>query len=68
MYLSFDSGTITSNIANIDLEQVIDCFAQEIILLIKKGEKEGNSKSRLGKKKQEKDLYQNVKNISNGKN
>jgi hypothetical protein len=51
MYLSFDSGTITSNIANIDLEQVIDCFAQEIILLIKKGEKEGNSKSRLGKKK-----------------
>jgi hypothetical protein len=32
MYLSFDNATLTSNIANIDLEQIIECFATEIYL------------------------------------
>jgi hypothetical protein len=30
MYLSFDSATLTSNITNIDLQQIIQCFALEI--------------------------------------
>lgn len=30
MYLSFDSATLTSNIANIDLEEIIECYAIEI--------------------------------------
>ena len=34
MYLSFDSGTLTSNIGNIDLEEIIDCFVEEVFRLI----------------------------------
>ena len=30
MYLSFDSATMTSNINNIDLEEIIECFVEEI--------------------------------------
>lgn len=34
MYLSFDSATLTSNIHNIDLEEMIDCFVEEVHRLI----------------------------------
>lgn len=34
MYLSFDSATLTSNITNIDLQQLIQCFALEIKSLL----------------------------------
>ena len=30
MYLSYDTATLTSNICNIDIEEIIDCFAIEI--------------------------------------
>ena len=30
MYLSYDTATLTSNISNIDIEEVISCFAIEI--------------------------------------
>jgi hypothetical protein len=30
MYLSYDTATLTSNIQNIDIEEIIDCFAIEI--------------------------------------
>lgn len=30
MYLSYDTATLTSNIANIDIEEIIDCYAIEI--------------------------------------
>ena len=30
MYLSYDSATLTSNITNIDLSQIIDCLAVEV--------------------------------------
>ena len=30
MYLSYDSATLTSNITNIDLSQIIDCLAIEV--------------------------------------
>jgi hypothetical protein len=30
MYLSYDSATLTSNIANIDIEEIIECYAIEI--------------------------------------
>lgn len=30
MYLSYDTATLTSNIINIDIEEIIDCFAIEI--------------------------------------
>lgn len=30
MYLSYDSATLTSNIANIDIEEIIDCYAIEL--------------------------------------
>ena len=29
MYLSYDTATLTSNISNIDIEEVISCFAIE---------------------------------------
>lgn len=34
MYLSFDSATLTSNIHNIDLQEIIDCFVEEIYRFI----------------------------------
>lgn len=34
MYLSFDSATLTSNINNIDLEEIIDCFVEEIYVRV----------------------------------
>jgi hypothetical protein len=30
MYLSYDTATLTSNISNIDIEEIIDCFSIEI--------------------------------------
>ena len=30
MFLSYDTATLTSNISNIDIEEIIDCFAIEI--------------------------------------
>lgn len=30
MYLSYDSATLTSNIANIDIEEIIECYAIQI--------------------------------------
>lgn len=30
MYLSYDSATLTSNIANIDIEEIIECYAIEL--------------------------------------
>lgn len=30
MYLSYDTATLTSNISNIDIEEIIDCYAIEI--------------------------------------
>lgn len=30
MYLSYDTATLTSNIQNIDIEEVIECYAIEI--------------------------------------
>ena len=30
MYISYDSATLTSNINNIDIEEIIDCYAIEI--------------------------------------
>lgn len=36
MYLSFDSATLSSNINNIDLQQILDCFVDEIFLLMDK--------------------------------
>lgn len=35
MYLSFDSGTITSNITNIDMEEIANCLAIEVLALVK---------------------------------
>ncbi len=34
MYLSFDSVRLTSNIGNIDLEEMIDCFVEEMYVKI----------------------------------
>ena len=34
MYLSYDSATLTSNIKNIDLQQMTQCFASEIIAIL----------------------------------
>jgi hypothetical protein len=34
MYLSYDSATLTSNITNIDLQQINLCLAMEIVNLI----------------------------------
>ena len=30
MYISYDTATLTSNITNIDIEEIIDCYAMEI--------------------------------------
>ena len=30
MYISYDSASLTSNMSNIDIEEIIDCFAIEI--------------------------------------
>ena len=30
MYISYDTATLTSNITNIDIEEIIDCYAIEI--------------------------------------
>lgn len=38
MYLSFDSATLTSNITNIDLQQLTQCLALEIMSLLAKYE------------------------------
>lgn len=38
MYLSFDSATLTSNIINIDLDQMIQCLAIEVNQMIVEGE------------------------------
>lgn len=37
MYLSFDSATLTSNIINIDLHQMIECLAMEVKALVAQG-------------------------------
>lgn len=34
MYLSYDSATLSSNIKNIDLQQMTHCFAMQIISLL----------------------------------
>ncbi len=34
MYLSYDSATLTSNITNIDLQQINLCLAMEIVSLL----------------------------------
>lgn len=41
MYLSFDSATMNSNITNIDMQQMIDCLALEVVHLIEKSEVKG---------------------------
>ena len=30
MYLSYDTSTLTSNISNIDIEEIIECYAIEL--------------------------------------
>lgn len=49
MYLSFDSATLTSNIINIDLQQLTKCFAMEIMHLIEKYEVEDLAKTNSNK-------------------
>lgn len=34
MYLSYDSATLTSNIHNIDLQEMTDCLVEEVYGLI----------------------------------
>lgn len=49
MYLSFDSATLTSNIINIDLHQMIECLAMEIKCLVAEGEVTNLAKSNADK-------------------
>lgn len=49
MYLSFDSATLTSNITNIDLHQMIECLAMEVRYLITHGEVNNLAKSNVDK-------------------
>ena len=47
MYLSFDSVTLTSNINNIDLEEIINCLVEEVYMKIDQTLKKKQNISKL---------------------
>ena len=48
MYMSFDSGKLTSTLINIDIEEMCFCFACAVLKHIERGEQTSNNNSQHG--------------------